>query len=215
MEGIITCFHPKCVSLPIRSFPLSRVSSLSQLRNRNSLSSSRSVPQRSLCVSSSSSDTLLAGGSSKEDERQSKVSSKKEGDDSGDLKHWLDKNGLPPCKVLLKERPAHDQNHKPIHYVAASEDLQVLWLFFITEPVRSLLVNLSLFQCLLLQKGDVAFSVPDSLVVTLERVLGNETIGISLLLHKVWSLFCWHKPLFSFFLQLNCWRRTSCLNSLA
>lgn len=25
--------------------------------------------------------------------------------------------------------------------------------------------------------GDVAFSVPDSLVVTLERVLGNETIG--------------------------------------
>lgn len=25
--------------------------------------------------------------------------------------------------------------------------------------------------------GDVAFSVPNSLVVTLERVLGNETIG--------------------------------------
>ena len=125
MEGIISCFHPKCVSLPIRSSPLSRVSSLSQLRNRNSLSSSRSVPQRSLCVSSSSSDTLLAGGSSKEDERQSKATSKKEGDDSGDLKHWLDRNGLPPCKVLLKERPAHDQNHKPIHYVAASEDLQV------------------------------------------------------------------------------------------
>lgn len=30
---------------------------------------------------------------------------------------------------------------------------------------------------LILQVGDVAFSVPDSLVVTLERVLGNETIG--------------------------------------
>lgn len=27
------------------------------------------------------------------------------------------------------------------------------------------------------QVGDVAFSVPNSLVVTLERVLGNETIG--------------------------------------
>ncbi|KAF3502685.1 hypothetical protein F2Q69_00044881 [Brassica cretica] len=163
MEGIISCFHPKCVSLPIRSSPLSRVSSLSQLRNRNSLSSSRSVPQRSLCVSSSSSDTLLAGGSSKEDERQSKASSKKEGDDSGDLKHWLDRNGLPPCKVLLKERPAHDQNHKPIHYVAASEDLQ---------------------------KGDVAFSVPDSLVVTLERVLGNETIAELLTTNKLSELAC-------------------------
>lgn len=132
MEGIITCFHPKCVSLPIRSSPLSRVSSLSHLRNRsNSLSSSsRSVPRRSLCVSSSSSaDTVLAGGSPNKNERQSKVSSRKEGDDSEDLKHWMDKKGLPPCKVVLKERPAHDQNHKPIHYVAASEDLQVFWLF--------------------------------------------------------------------------------------
>lgn len=141
MEGIITCFHPKCVSLPIRSSPLSRVSSLSQLRNRNSLSSSRSNPQRNLCVSSSSSDTLLAGGSPKENERQSKVSSRKEGDGSEDLKHWMDKNGLPPCKVVLKERPAHDQNHKPIHYVAASEDLQVFWLFHYRisfDKVRSL-----------------------------------------------------------------------------
>lgn len=31
--------------------------------------------------------------------------------------------------------------------------------------------------CAFLQAGDIAFSVPDSLVVTLERVLGNETIG--------------------------------------
>lgn len=29
-----------------------------------------------------------------------------------------------------------------------------------------------------LQAGDVAFSVPNSLVVTLERVLGNETVGM-------------------------------------
>lgn len=79
-----------------------------------------------MCVSSSSSaDTVLAGGSPNKNERQSKVSSRKEGDDSEDLKHWMDKKGLPPCKVVLKERPAHDQNHKPIHYVAASEDLQV------------------------------------------------------------------------------------------
>ena len=34
-----------------------------------------------------------------------------------------------------------------------------------------------LILLLLLQVGDVAFSVPNSLVVTLERVLGNETIG--------------------------------------
>ncbi|KAL1206031.1 Ribulose-1,5 bisphosphate carboxylase/oxygenase large subunit N-methyltransferase [Cardamine amara subsp. amara] len=163
MEGVITCFHTKCISLPIRSFPLSRVSSLSRWRNTNLLSSSRSIPQRSLCVSSSSSDTLIAGGSPKEDERQSKISSRKEGDDTDDLKFWMEKNGLPPCKVLLKERPAHDQKHKPIHYVAASEDLQ---------------------------KGDVAFSVPNSLVVTLERVLGNETIAELLTTNKLSELAC-------------------------
>lgn len=92
------------------------------------ISSSRSVPHRTLCVSASSSDTLVAGGSEKEDERQGKVSSRKEGgDDSEDLKRWMDKKGLPPCKILLKERPAHDHKHKPIHYVAASEDLQVFF----------------------------------------------------------------------------------------
>lgn len=125
MEGVITCFHTKCVSLPIRSFPLSRVSSLPRWRYTNLVSSSPSVPLRSMFVSASSSDTLVAGGSPKEDERQSKVSSRKDGDDSEDLKFWMDKNGLPPCKVVLKERPAHDHKHKPIHYVAASEDLQV------------------------------------------------------------------------------------------
>ncbi|KAL0728133.1 hypothetical protein Bca4012_024226 [Brassica carinata] len=116
---------------------------------------------KTLCVSSSSSDTLVAGGSPKENERQSKVSSRKEGDDSEDLKLWMDKKGLPPCKILLKERPAHDQKHKPIHYVATSEDLQ---------------------------KGDVAFSVPNSLVVTLQRVLGNETIAELLTTNKLSEL---------------------------
>lgn len=52
------------------------------------------------------------------------VVSKKE-EDLGDLKSWMHKNGLPPCKVILKEKPSHNAKHRPIHYVAASEDLQV------------------------------------------------------------------------------------------
>lgn len=88
--------------------------------------------------------------------------SKKE-EDFGDLKSWMHKNGLPPCKVLLKEKPSHNEKHRPIHYVAASEDLQA---------------------------GDVAFSVPNSLVVTLERVLGNETIAELLTTNKLSELAC-------------------------
>ncbi|KAG2714790.1 hypothetical protein I3760_03G045000 [Carya illinoinensis] len=75
----------------------------------------------------------------------------------------MHKNGLPPCKVVLKERPSHDEKHRSIHYVAASEDLQA---------------------------GDVAFSVPNSLVVTLERVLGNETIAELLTTNKLSELAC-------------------------
>ena len=45
--------------------------------------------------------------------------------EAGDLKSWLHKEGLPPCKVVLKERPSHDGKHRPIHYIAASEDLKV------------------------------------------------------------------------------------------
>lgn len=49
-----------------------------------------------------------------------------------------------------------------------------------------------------MQAGDVAFSVPNSLVVTLERVLGNETIGnlqflsfsISLIEIHCWLVSC-------------------------
>lgn len=36
----------------------------------------------------------------------------------------------------------------------------------------------SFFGVVIFQVGDVAFSVPNSLVVTLERVLGNETVGM-------------------------------------
>lgn len=88
--------------------------------------------------------------------------SKKE-EDFGDLKSWMHKNGLPPCKVLLKEKPSHNEKHRPIHYVAASEDLQA---------------------------GAVAFLVPNSLVVTLERVLGNETIAELLTTNKLSELAC-------------------------
>lgn len=75
----------------------------------------------------------------------------------------MHKNGLPPCKVVLKERPSHDKKLRPIHYVAASEDLQA---------------------------SDVAVSVPNSLVVTLERVLGNETLAELLTTNKLSELAC-------------------------
>ncbi|KAL6551426.1 hypothetical protein OROGR_007580 [Orobanche gracilis] len=80
-----------------------------------------------------------------------------------DLKSWMDRNGFPPCKVMLKERPSHDSTRRRIQYVAASEDLQ---------------------------EGDIAFSVPNSLVVTLERVLGNETIAELLTTNKLSELAC-------------------------
>lgn len=98
--------------------------------------------------------------------RTSEVVSKRGGeeeDEFGDLKSWMHKNGLPPCKVVLKERPSHDKKLRPIHYVAASEDLQAT---------------------------DVAVSVPNSLVVTLERVLGNETLAELLTTNKLSELAC-------------------------
>lgn len=81
----------------------------------------------------------------------------------GDLKSWLESKGLPACKVVLKERPSYDSKLHSIHYVAASEDLQA---------------------------GDVAFSVPNNLVVTLDRVLGNETIAELLTTNKLSELAC-------------------------
>ncbi|GFP84928.1 histone-lysine n-methyltransferase setd3 [Phtheirospermum japonicum] len=107
----------------------------------------------SMCAASNS-DTIL---------KSSEITSKKEEEERVDMRSWMDRNGFPPCKVTLKERPSHDSNHSPIHYVAASEDLQ---------------------------KGDVAFSVPNSLVVTLERVLGNETVAELLTTNKLSELAC-------------------------
>ncbi|KAL3723005.1 hypothetical protein ACJRO7_035227 [Eucalyptus globulus] len=151
------------VSLPLRSLsprlPPAAAAAAFLLRSRAALRPSR---RRNLCLASSS--ETLVGGSLREEEgkrRGEAVVSKKEEDD--DLKSWMHRNGLPPCKVVLKERASHNERHQPIHYVAASEDLQV---------------------------GDVAFSVPNSLVVTLERVLGNETIAELLATNKLSELAC-------------------------
>ncbi|XP_047311689.1 actin-histidine N-methyltransferase [Impatiens glandulifera] len=118
-------------------------------------------PRRNYFCSASSPDTLIAG-SCNEERKPLEVTSKKE-DDYGDLKLWMHENGLPPCKIVIKERPSNDTKLKPIHYVAASEDLQA---------------------------GDIAFSVPNSLVVTLERVLGNENVAELLTTNKLSELAC-------------------------
>ncbi|PIM99687.1 N-methyltransferase [Handroanthus impetiginosus] len=107
---------------------------------------------RNMCAVSNS-DTIV---------KSNETTNKKE-EEREDLKTWMERNGLPPCKVMLKERPSHDSKHRPIHYVAASEDLK---------------------------EGDVAVSVPNSLVVTLERVLGNESIAELLTTNKLSELAC-------------------------
>ncbi|KAL5991128.1 hypothetical protein ACLOJK_012034 [Asimina triloba] len=115
--------------------------------------------RRNFCSACGGADTLIAGPQKEENSRacvggsSSSGSDRSGGDEFGDLKSWMHSKGLPPCKVVLKTRPSHDGKHHPIHYVAASEDLRA---------------------------GDVAFSVPNALVVTLDRVLGNETVGESL-----------------------------------
>ncbi|KAL5539081.1 hypothetical protein UlMin_044779 [Ulmus minor] len=163
----VSPLHNRCIWSPTRSSSPHRpllVNSkvlLPARKNCSLVTPSRFVRRRNFC-SALSSDTLVAG-SRKEEGKYREVSSKKEEEEFGDLKSWMHDNGLPPCKVELKEKPSHDENYRPIHYVAASEDLQV---------------------------GDVAFSVPNSLVVTLERVLGNETIAELLTTNKLSELAC-------------------------
>lgn len=89
---------------------------------------------RDMCAASNS-DTIV---------KSSEIISKKE-EEHGDLKSWMEKNGLPPCKVMLKERPSHDSNHPPIHYVAASEDLQVNSLHSLITAILILQWNALLF----------------------------------------------------------------------
>lgn len=76
---------------------------------------------------------------------------------------WMYEQGLPPCKVDLRDRSCQGFDSRPIHNVIAREDLQ---------------------------PGDVAFAVPNSLVVTLERILGNETIAELLTTNKLSELAC-------------------------
>ncbi|XP_073057720.1 uncharacterized protein [Primulina eburnea] len=134
-----------CISSPFRPprLPLVHHSGISLNARRNC---------RNMCAASNS-ETMV---------KSSEITSKKE-EEYADLKSWMHMNGLPPCKVVLKDRPSHDSMHAPIHFVAASEDLR---------------------------EGDVAFSVPNSLVVTLERVLGNETIAELLTTNKLSELAC-------------------------
>ncbi|KAJ3671456.1 hypothetical protein LUZ60_007535 [Juncus effusus] len=102
-------------------------------------------------------EALVAG------REEGKGNNNKHKTEASDLSSWLSSNGLPKCKVVLKERECKDNKHRPIRYVAASEDLQA---------------------------GDVAFSVPNNLVVTLDRVLGNETVAELLTTNKLSELAC-------------------------
>ncbi|KAH8965032.1 hypothetical protein BDL97_04G097000 [Sphagnum fallax] len=95
-------------------------------------------------------------------------SRKQEHERSIDLKEWMHEQGLPECKVALAEASPWDNDgrggkSKPIHYVVASEELQ---------------------------SGEVALAVPKSLVVTLEKVLGDETIAELLTTNKLSELAC-------------------------
>ena len=49
------------------------------------------------------------------------------------LEQWLGSHGFPLAKVMLKERPSKILNKKPIHYIAASEDLKVRMLVIMTR----------------------------------------------------------------------------------
>lgn len=87
--------------------PLAKAVSISNARRSFRLTSRSSF---------SSSDTIVTGKSS--------VSATKK-DEEEDLMSWMNKNGLPPSKVVIKERQSYDLRHPSIHYVAASQDLQV------------------------------------------------------------------------------------------
>lgn len=146
-------------SSPRHLSSLSRVSHAFLQNPRNQNTPLSRIRRRNLCSACRSADTLVAGSRKEEGNSRPLVRNGEGG--VADLKSWMHSQGLPPCKVVLKERPVH--GHPPIHYVVASEDLEV---------------------------GDVAFSVPNSLVVTLERVLGNETIAELLATNKLSELAC-------------------------
>ncbi|XP_073116625.1 uncharacterized protein [Elaeis guineensis] len=150
-----------CFSSPIRSPSCRPLSFLSgAFRSPSLFAPFRAGHRRNLCLTCAA-ETLVTG--SRREEGSSHVLRGEKRAETGDLKSWLHAHGLPPCKVVLKERASHDGRHRPIRYIAASEDLEA---------------------------GDVLFSIPNSLVVTLDRVLGNETIAELLTTNKLSELAC-------------------------
>ncbi|KAM7267296.1 hypothetical protein ACFE04_009462 [Oxalis oulophora] len=159
----LTCLHlhNKHVTLHNPSFN-DYASSSSYYRRRSS--SIRLIRRSSSCSASSSSSSSSLKQSNSNSKNKSVVNNKKRDDnDEIELQSWMHQNGMPPCKVVIKERESNDSKHPSIHYIAASE---------------------------VLKAGDVAYSVPNSLVVTLERVLGNETIAELLTTNKLSELAC-------------------------
>lgn len=133
----VACLRSHCItSSPLRSssprppcaLPRARVSVSIRRSPRRGFLGLCSLRRR-LCCASGNLETLVAGlqedEDEDEDEKHGGVLGVRE-EEFGDLKSWMHENGLPPCKVVLKERPSHNEKHKPIHYVAASEDLQVI-----------------------------------------------------------------------------------------
>uniref|UniRef100_A0A1D1YNU9 Protein SET DOMAIN GROUP 40 n=1 Tax=Anthurium amnicola TaxID=1678845 RepID=A0A1D1YNU9_9ARAE len=167
----LAAIRSACFSTPIPSpsrrmlAPSSPVARVSLRRCRRPSDRSFALRRRNRCSACGGAETLVAG--TQREEASSHASTKKQRSEAeaADLKSWLHSQGLPPCKVVLKEKAPHphEGKHRPIHYVAASEDLQA---------------------------GDVAFSVPNSLIVTLERVLGDETIAELLTTNKLSELAC-------------------------
>eukprot|EP00475_Leptophrys_vorax_P033272 TRINITY_DN5206_c0_g1_i2.p1 TRINITY_DN5206_c0_g1~~TRINITY_DN5206_c0_g1_i2.p1 ORF type:complete len:512 (-),score=17.11 TRINITY_DN5206_c0_g1_i2:292-1827(-) len=86
-----------------------------------------------------------------------------EGGLESEMIDWMRSNGLPACKVVLKEKPGATPDEDSIHYVAAAEDLQA---------------------------GEVPLKVPDNLIVTLGSVLGDDTLAELLTTNKLSELAC-------------------------
>eukprot|EP00243_Klebsormidium_subtile_P004495 TRINITY_DN18494_c0_g1_i1.p1 TRINITY_DN18494_c0_g1~~TRINITY_DN18494_c0_g1_i1.p1 ORF type:complete len:542 (+),score=174.02 TRINITY_DN18494_c0_g1_i1:279-1904(+) len=76
---------------------------------------------------------------------------------------WLKENGAEQPKVVLKDKKVHGHDERPIHVLVAAEDLKA---------------------------GQKALSIPDNLVVTLERVLGDENVAELLTTNKLSELAC-------------------------
>ncbi|OEL36364.1 hypothetical protein BAE44_0002616 [Dichanthelium oligosanthes] len=128
----------------------------------------RQRPRARLRLAACHADTLLSSSSSPSEARAPPVTAVGPSAESATdcFVDWLRERGLPPGKVDIRERPVpclREGKDRPLRYVAAGDDLQA---------------------------GDVAFEVPMSLVVTLERVLGDESVAELLTNNKLSELAC-------------------------